>query len=289
MPLTTLRYRTLRAVTDLSIPVLKRDNLLTTDINGGVRFLMDLYNAYCYNADTAPSNGKTFKDMANVSADGTINVTGGSLSHAGNGIDFTAVTSRGCLSMPASVSANLWDDQEFVICAYYKLPAVPAVVGGSASTTLITSQAANGDHYGASPELVMSNFNTATLGRIAVNRITALNTTETRQLDFTTHAGLVTQLGVYRTASGWGARLKSSAGTTLGTGTSPNAKNTLDFSAKGIHFGPSGAFGIKDPYAAKTDLRLFRAWVENLHISLRDPIAVLDQDYSETIARNVYS
>lgn len=210
------------------------------------------------------------------------------MTNSGNGIDFTGVTSRGCLSLPASVAANIWPDQQFIMCAYYKMPDVPELSSGSAGTSLMTAEAGS-DHYGASPEFVLTQFVTTDPGRISFNRCTALNTIETRNLDMDIHAGLLTQVAVWRTAANWNARLKSSAGTTLGTVSGSNVKNTtFDFSAKTLNFGPSGAFGIKDPYSAKTELRLYRGFVENLVTSGRNVTTVLDDDYTRTIAREVY-
>ncbi|RYD38981.1 MAG: hypothetical protein EOP87_00155 [Verrucomicrobiaceae bacterium] len=284
----TIVYQIPGAITDTSIPILPRDALLTGS-NNGVRFLFDLANAFSWTPGT-PVQGKAVTDMAEISAAGQVNLSAGTLANTGNGIDFTSVTGRGCVSLPATVAANIWTDQQFIMCAYYKMPAVPTVTTGSASTSLFTAESGNSDHYGASAEFVLANWITTVSGRVQFARCTALNTVDTRNLDMTIHAGLVTQVACWRTATEWNARFKSSAGTTLGTLAGANTKNTtFDFSAKTLNFGPSGSFGIKDPYGAKTGLRLYRGWVENLVTSGRTPITVLDADYTNTIARAVYT
>lgn len=286
MPSNTVVFQIPGAMTDTSVLPIPRDPVLT-GAGTGVRFLFDLANSYCWTPGT-PVQGTVAKDMAEVSADATVNVGGGTLANLGNGIDYTSSTGRTCLSLPASVAANLWTDQEFIMCAYYKLPAVPEATTGSASLSLFTAEAGT-DHYGASPEFVLANFVATVSGRVQFARCTAVSTVDTRNLDMIIHAGLVTQVACWRTATEWNARFRSSAGTTLGVLSGSNVKNTtFDFSAKELHFGPSGSFGLRPDYA-RTNLRLYRGWVENLVLSGRSPIAVLDADYLRTAARAVYT
>lgn len=284
----TVIYQIPGAMTDTSVQPLPRDPLLV-GANNGVRFLFDLANTYCWTPGT-PVQGKVARDMAGISADAIVNLSAGTLANSGNGIDFTNVTQRGCLTLPVTVAANIWTDQQFIMCAYYKMPAVPATTTGSASTTLFTAESGNGDHYGVSPEFVLCNWTTNVSGRVQFARCTAMNVVDIRNLDMTSHAGLVTQVACWRTGAEWNARFRSSAGITLGTLSGSNVKNTtFDFSSKNLNFGPSGAFGIRDPYSAKTGLRLYRGFVENLVTSGRNHITVLDNDYTQTMARGVYS
>lgn len=289
MPANTVVYQVPGAITDLTIPPLPRDALLT-GANGGVRFLFDLANAFSWTPG-APVRGKTVRDLAEISADGLIN-TAGALAAAGNGIDFTTSTGRACLSAPAGVLGDLYADQEYILCGYWRLPAIGSFpgVGTGQNTTMLTAESGAGDHYGSSAEIVMAAWDMAAVGLLHFTRPTAVSAsgTESINLDMTAHAGLFTQIAVWRTAASWNARLKSSAGTTLGAPNTVNVKSTGDFSSKGLHFGMSGAFGVQVSNSARTGLRLYRGFVENTKRSARPALTVLDEDYGRTVGRAVY-
>lgn len=287
----TIVYQVPGAITDLSIPPLLRDSLLA-GANSGIRFLFDLANAYSWTPGT-PVQGKAVKDMAEISADGLINTTGGTLANSGNGIDFTGSSARACLSAPASVLADLWADQEYILCGYWKLPVIGNFpgAGGGQNTTMLTAEAGNSEHYGTSAEIVMAAWDMGAVGRLKFTRPIAVSTTGAEQInaDMTSHAGLLTQIAMWRTATAWNCRLKSSAGTTLGTQNTTNVKSTGNFSAKELHWGMSGSFGVQVTNSARTGLRLYRGFVENTKRSGRPPLTVLDDDYTRTVARGVYS
>lgn len=280
------------AITNTSIPIKKRDPLLDGD-NNGVRFMFDLANTYCYVPGT-PVQGKAVVDIAEISAAGQVNLTGGTLAAAGGGIDFTSSSARACVSTPAAVLGDLYADQEYILCGYWKLPIIGNFpgVGGGQNTTMFTAEAGNSDLYTTSAELVMAAWDMGTVGRLKFSRPIAVSATGLEQinLDMTAHAGLLTQIAMWRTsAAGWNCRLKSSAGTALGTANMTNVKSTGDFSAKALHFGMSGSFGVQVTNSARTGLRLFRGFIENTKRSSRAPVTVLDDDYARTIARGVYS
>ncbi|RYD32678.1 MAG: hypothetical protein EOP86_15155 [Verrucomicrobiaceae bacterium] len=289
MPSNTVVYQVPGAITDLSIPPLPRDALLTA-ANSGIRFLFDLANAYSWTPGT-PVQGKAVKDLSEISADGLIN-TAGTLAAAGNGIDFTTSTGRACLSAPASVLADLYADQEYVLCGYWKLPVLGNFpgVGGGQNTTLLTAESGASDHYGNSAEIVMAAWDMGAAGRLRLTRPVAVSTSgvESITLDLTPHAGLLTQIAVWRTAAAWNCRLKSSAGTTLGIPNTVNVKSTGDFSSKALHWGMSGSFGVQVNNSARTGLRLYRGFAENTKRSGRTAITVLDEDYGRTVGRAVY-
>lgn len=275
-------------ITDTSIEPLRRDMLLAGD-NNGVRFLFDLENRFCYDAG-APTAGKAVRDIAEISAAGAVAQPTALLTSAGGGIDFSSTDTRDFgVRIPATVSADLWADQEYIICSYYKMPAIgnyPTVTSGLASPFFTATSAL--ESYANSPEIVISAWDRSTSGWLSFRRQTALNAYSLAVLVPTTHAGQVVQMAVYRTASGWAVRIKSPAGTSTAAGAG-NAKNTLDFSAKQINFGIFGIFGPNTELASRTGRRLYRGWVENLHRSGRDPVAVLDADYARTVSRGVFS
>lgn len=290
----TLVYKTLRAMTDTSVPILPIDQL-TVGANNGVRFLFDLANGFSWTPGV-PIQGKVVNDIAQISSNAIVNTSGGTLANLGNGIDFTNSTGRAAVTVPAGVIADLWADQYYILCAYYKLPLevnFPAAGAAGRHTTMFTAQSGDTDNFDNSPEIGMAAWDNAVFGRLRFSRPinNGTGTGESINIDMrtpTNHAGLLVQVALYRTSVGWYARMKSSAGTTLGSNTNTNVKNTYDFSAKAYNFGPSGSMGITTT-SARNGLRLYRGFIENLQRSGRNPVTVLDDDYARTVARGVYS
>lgn len=288
--MSTIVYTYPVAITDTSIPVTPRDELIT-GANGGLRFLFDLANGYSYAAGS-PTNGKAVRDLADISAAGSIANPDASVVAGGGGIDFTGITSANKgIKLPASVLANLFADQEYLVCSYVKMPLLadwPAVSSGLSGTWITATDGT--DSYVDSPELALVCCSLTQVGGVTVRRQTALNVHSALSLTgCTIHAGLLTQVAFWRTPTECGFRFKSSGGTSVVTGAA-GAKNTADFSAKTLNFGPFGSFGYGASVSNwKKGQRLYRGFSENLHTSGRSPVTVLDDDYARTIARGVYS
>lgn len=294
--MSTLVYTTPGTITDTSVPILERDDILIGD-SDGVRFLYDLANSFCYTPGT-PTNGKAVNDLGQISAAGSIVNPTGQLAAGGGGLDWTSVANgsgnRSGLIIPNSVVADLWAAQNYMIVAYVKLPAAADwPIGNGYDTTIFSHATAS---WASAAELMAIGFagnGSASIG-IRANRQRAAATAEVNDSGIGTaalHGGLVAQVAVWRTATDeLKLRVKSSAGTTNGTVTfGANSDNTQNFSAQSHGFGNLGTFGQYEIATHGNGLRHFRGFIENLATSGRDPVTVLDADYARTIARAVYS
>lgn len=285
-----------------SIPPMERDDLLTND-NDGVRFLFDLANGYSYAAGE-PTNGKVVKDMAEISVNGTIANPAGLLASGGGGIDFTNILAiDNGIRVPATVAADLWADQEYIVCGYFKLPVAanwPPQTGSGLGGTFMTACSGTED-YTDSPEIGIVACNLGAVGRISFRRqgVIPTNATDIALSGMhTIHGGLLVQIAYWRTATECNFRLKSSGGTSLGTAAAAGAKNTSDFSAKQMNWGPFGQYGLPNSGDFRTGLRLYRGFVIN-HKRMGyssgitrpgyDPVSILNRDYDSVIARGVFS
>jgi hypothetical protein len=273
---------------DVSKPMRKRDALVRGD-NDGVRFLFDIAFRWCYEAGTAVASGKPVKDMAERNNSQLVLRDGNqSVALVGNGLDFSESTLPGnFIQIPAAVWADLAADQEFLICMYLT-PPIASDFPSSLKSIMQGSQGLNS--YVNEPDICLIALTGTTF---SIRRQTAINAVSTLTLGLAGAAayGVFSQLAVWRTATEYGARLKTATGQVVTTAAA-GAKNTANIAAA------SGAMGVARGFwtnsALTTDERksvkfkLHRGFVENLHRSGRDPVDLLDADWARTIARNVF-
>jgi len=286
---------------DASRPLPTRDPLLSGVANSGVRFLADLAFPWCYPggdpatrpAAGAPSNGALVRDVAEL-ANGSVALPAGSIGFAGGGLDMTNVqinsnTPAGIV-IPASVAADIATAyggkvQRFLVATYVKLPLLADWTSGTFSFL--------GDKtFNAGPSLIA--INEAAAGALNLRRQNGAGTAD--NISITPAAadyGSVAQVAAYRTDTGIGFRLRSAAGTVLQTA-AVGADNNQAFGTNVINLGYSTAFpgglgGAVMTVGALKGLRVYRAFIENLARSGRDPVAVLDADWARQQARGLFS
>ena len=295
---------------DLTRSLPARDPALVGVANNGVRFLCDLAFPWSYPGGSpvgrpdaaAPANGAVVYDVAER-ANASVLISAGSLAYAGGGFDFTnsqavgtaGTAGRDCgIVIPASVLADIWTayggaSQQFLFSMWVKLP---SLANWNASATLLSMA---GDlSYTSSPSLFV--LAQLTGGYLQFRRQTAAGAYDVTNVMAITPApadyGSVVQLSVWRNAAGQGMRLKSANGTILVT-KAVGADNTQNFSANTLTVGRNGAaFGGASATATLTALsgvRIYRAYMENLARSGRDPVTVLDAAYAAVMARNPFS
>lgn len=292
--------------TSRALPV--RDPAMAGASNNGVRAIFDLAFPWCYPGGSpigrpdpaAPANGAVIYDMAER-ANGSIAVPAGTISYAGGGIDFTnsQVTGVGAtldagLIFPASVLADIWtafggSSQQYLFSMWCKLP---SAANWNASATL---QSMAGDKPYMTAASLFTLAQLASGQQIQVRRQTAAATYDTtNQLAITPNAadyGSVVQLAHWRNASGQFLRLRSPNGTILAT-RAVGADNTQNFSGNTFCVGRNGqSFGGAGVgvLTAMSGFRVYRAYMENLARSGRDPVAALDAAYAAITARNPFS
>lgn len=289
----TLVIRSNKAVTDMSIPILRRDPLLSGD-NNGVLFLADFSSRYCYDGN-APVNGKAVVNINDSGNAASINLKAGqTLGFSGNGIDFTPVTgSPTNIVIPAAVQAALFSAQQFMVCLYMMLPS--SADWNPVSNILPFLHFAPGADYTSAPDMVLMAFDIAATGRkIQISRQTAVGAATAFVLQpVAGDYGRFVQIAFWRNAAGQGARLKTVNGTVLATAVT-GANNSANFSA---HIGELGVpncpawVGATLSAGAQTayNFKAYRVFIENLATSGRDPVTVLDADYARIVAKGVFT
>lgn len=98
--------------------------------------------------------------------------------------------------------------------------------------------------------------------------------------------GQFAQLAYARTPTGQIARLKTATNTVLQT-RALGSENAGNFSGKKGIIGAPRSFYSSN--ASARNFKLYRAFVENMRTSGRDPVSVWDADWARTVARGVFS
>lgn len=274
---------------DPSKPFRKRDPLCSGD-NDGVRFLFDMAFRWCY-ADGTATATKGVRDVAER-ADSTLTVVAGNpIPLVSNGLDFSGITVPGTfVGVPASVMADLFAEQLFLICFYMTAPTSADWFIG---TRCLFQGSAAPSSYVTSPDIGMIGYGGGSNSIIArrqtsVNNYVALSASPGAINAY----GQLTQVAMWRTADEFGLRLKTVDGQN-GQTAAAGAKDTADFSTAVGAFGvPKGFWTTAGLTADELDavkFRLHRGFVENLARSGRDPVDVLDADWARQINRAVFN
>lgn len=286
----TIILRTTKVSTASGLKKLRRDPLLDDD-NGGVKFMFDTAFPYCMPA-AAPVDAQVIKDAAEV-GNGSFQLGAGqTLSYSGGGIDFTGLTlDPACIRGPVGSLASIWAaaNQYFMVVGWDKFPASGDFNTDGVITPHFCASGSAGYQNGA--ELVcIAQQNTPRFdarrqtdggATVAVMGITAL----------TSIYGTLIQWSFWRNASGCGFRIRNAAGTQITTA-AVGSNNTGNFSALQPQWGVPEALNdlsTKAAHRLAAKRRLYRGWVEDLSLSGRDPLTVLDADYAFVTGRSVFS
>lgn len=283
-----------KATTDTSIAVLKDDALLDND-SGGVRFLFDLAPAV-WTSGANPANGNAIQDLAEQSNGSFVLRSGQSVTYAGGGFDFGAITDdESYISIPASVAASIWgngsDNQYFLACLYVKLP-ISSNWNINAVLAPFLQFNNNVNGYQSGPDLITIAQKSG--GVLSFRRQTD-GTTGNIERTIVVPAGdygQFAQIACWRTATEYRGRLRTAANTTLSTSAATGANNTGNFSTQAGQAGIGK--GLWTPattadHRSAAKFRLHRGFIENLNLSGRDPQTVLDADWTRVVARQAFS
>ncbi|MGR1582427.1 hypothetical protein ACSSNL_13295 [Thalassobius sp. S69A] len=281
---------------------LTRDPVLKGAGNGAL-FGFDLSFDWSYDAETAPANAKTVRSIASawdatdaeiLAAAGEVQIRAGqTLTNAGGGLDFSAVTrDANVVRGPAGVLAPLQAAQEFCVISWFKMPSQADWNSGSTIAPIFTTSDANG--YPAGPDLLTICQEDDPL--ISARRQTnGAGTIEKLEIaDLTNFYGQVTQVMYARTASQSYFRLKSALGEVTVTGAA-GALNTGDLTGLRPQWGVVEAFNnLLDgssfaEHQDASNYRLYRGYIENLAVSGRAPIALADESWTKVSAMHDYS
>ena len=269
-----------------------------TGANSGVRFLFDLGFGACYPggafdgraAPGNPANSALVEDMSGNGDGQAVIASGQTVTYAGGGFDFSAVTANNSfVEGPAAVSADLFAQQHFMFVAYVKLPSD----SDWATVAAVRPFVSVGDgNYGPSvPGVAALGMSTSGGTKfLAMARQTNGSTLQTVNLTLPSgYVGTITQVACWRNASQCGVSMRNATEGRTSTTAAASTANVGDFSAVKPKFGvgPNGwsASLATGNDAAASNFRLYRGFVENLNRSSRDPLTVLDADWTRFAAR----
>lgn len=278
--------------TDNTLETLERDPLLSGD-NDGVRFLFDAAFPFSYSGG-APTNGKAVNDVAEHNNGSFVLAGGETVAFNGNGFDLsamTAVTGRSDAHViaPAAVWADIQAQQRFMVCAYMRLPSEADWNVEASILPFFASSSGASSGYNTVPDPITLLFS-VTGKSLRSRRQTAIGTQNELSVTPTGNYGQVCQVAYWRNDAGVGLRIRGEAATQLATG-AVGADNTADCSACQPRWGsvyPFTNYALASHQTGRK-YRMYRGFIENLHRSGRDPVAVLDADYARTMSRGVFS
>ncbi|WP_313178984.1 hypothetical protein [Stenotrophomonas sp.] len=271
---------------DESLPLLERDDYLYGA--KGAAHVFDLSNRWCFPRQGPPINGDVVHDLAIDGADGRITMTSGAvIGFDGKGLDFHGVNaSPNGVVMPGNPLASLGSNQNFLLCAYVKVPTLAEWLEGNGPMHIFVGDAAF-QAQATEEQLLQMAFVATTAGpQIWIRRQTAAGQ-NFAQISFSPAEvphGEVAQIAAWRTADGFFGRIRS-ASKNVPKGVARGANNTAVLSDNQILFGRAS---ISSSTAKTTSHTIYRGMFENLDVSQRDAAAVLDEDYARNVAGSAF-
>lgn len=280
-----------------------RDQLLAGH-NDGVRFLFDLDFSWCYPggassgrpAAGAPAAGQAIHDIAER-ANGSYLRQGSTpvANYAGGGFDFSPITKN-----PFGVKGptDAWDtihsapNRYFLWVGYYRLPSEADFNSSNSNIDLFGNTPNNGTYITNIDPLALFQIQPASQKLLVIRRQIAVgaspaNASLLELAPTSDHFGTMCQIAYWRNESGQGFRVKSVDSELVSTA-SVGAETALDFSGLGPVWGvpitPDNG-PLEAGYLNATNYRLYRGWLEDLGMSGRNPLAVLNADWQRVQSR----
>lgn len=285
---------------DTSLQRALRDDLLTGD-NGGVLFCADLGFGWSYPAGnlprpiaTDPLPNALIRDISENGDGKTSSEDGTSaIQYLGGGFDFSNIADLSPrevgIEIPATVNTQLYINQNYLFCAYMRLPSLANWNSDPSLNGMITSSDSGGSYaVGVESFLIAMAKPNVTNGYLTFRAQDGAGTAIAVTLEIQTgqnfYDSAPVQVSLYTDGVNLHARLKSA--TAVLTGSSAFSGNSQDFSAQTIKVGGSSS-GFRGDF--KDNYRVYRTFVEDLSVSGRNPVTVLDEDFVRVTARGVFS
>lgn len=286
---------------DTTLQKVTRDDLLKND-NGGVLFLADLGFPWSYPAGPLPRPAATppvinslIRNMVDNGVDAKSNGLANPLNItiSGNGFDLSSATNANkstAIEVPASVCEQLHANQEWLFCFYMKLPSTAN--WNQASNIKVMCFGAV-DTYQNSPEIVLIGQGASTTPNLLTFRA-GTGAGNAVQIGVTVPAGVgyfddkVVQVAVWRKGGVFGGQIAVNAHKIIATPISMPNKNTDSFSGMKYKIGSVATTGFVGS-GNSNRYRVYRAFIEDLSVSGRDPATVLADDLARVYARGIFS
>jgi hypothetical protein len=282
MPSDTLILQLGGSFTDPTLPSLQRDEVIVN----GTAFCIDLARSYCWDGSD-PEDADPVPDLTLEGRDAVVQIDGGTPTYAGGGFDWEGATDANAafIKVPTSVYAALWGGaQKILTCLYMKVPTFANWEASGVSKTFYDSS--GNSNFTAAPALhafAMSNF-----GIQAFRKVTATyNGLGVAHANLSNFYGTVTQLAIWWDGDLVSFRIKNALDSRTAS-ISTSTANATDYSAT------YGTVGIPEsaslrPAGNRQRFRTYRMFIEDLETSDRDPVTVLDADWTRTAGRAVFS
>lgn len=255
--------------------------------NNGVKFLFDLSFPFSYpggslsgrSAAGNPANNAVIGDISENSNGRFVKDTS-IVTYTSGGFDFSAVAHPEVtfIEAPNTTLSTIQAQQYFMIMIYMKIPTL-ANINTQGGIHLFFGSSRG---YSIDPDLGLMCFNGSSQNQIGFRRETAIGTAATINNSCVGHNGQMAQVAVWRNATETGMRIKSVAGGSTLNSAATGINNTLNFSNLTPMFG--SVYQYYGNSMARS-YRIYRGAIENLALSGRAPIAVLDEDWTRIQAR----
>lgn len=284
---------------DATKPFLYRDELIKDD-NNGVKLLFDFGFGWSYPAGNIPRplikdpiNGSLVRDMSNVKHDGVVDLPSGlgiTMTHDGHSIikNKGAQYNYSVVNAP-NVLSSFTGSTEYIVCAYVKIASLADWNAAGSSIASFISAADYGKTYANGSELVLINSSPKSAdgaaGGIGARFQTAIGAMVPLVVWLPTGQNLYSKdlVQIAAWVSGGKCNLRIKSNLFEQTASAAYAGNSAAVSANSIGFETGkGNFG-----GSSVPHKLYRGFVENLDISGRNPIEVINADFVRSVARIV--
>lgn len=282
---------------DVTKPFLHRDELIKDD-NNGVKLLFDFGFGWSYPAGNLPRpliknpiNGSLVRDMSNVKHDGVVDLPSGlgiTMTHDGHSIVKNKGTQYNYSVVNApNVLSSFTGSTEYIVCAYVKIASLADWNAVGSTLASFISAADYGKTYLDGSELVLINTTAkdagGTTGGIGARFQTAIGSIVALAVTLPAGMGLynddLVQIAAWVSNGKCNLRIKSNLFEQTASAVYAGNSATVSANSIGFETGKGRFGGVSVPH------KLYRGFVENLDISGRDPIEVIDADFARSVAR----
>lgn len=286
------------ATNNSALPILRRDPLLRDD-NGGVVAMFDVGFNWGWPTGQAPHDGSVVPNLTEEDSEdlGFQLVAGQAVSYAGGGFDFAGLTSDpACIRGPAGMLAGIQAAQTFLMVMWMKLPAAVDWIPSSDSACYACSATSTLSYANGPDLLTIQPANPGAPAIYSRRQTTAINTYAGLSImDLTGLHSTVCMIAAWRTASQTGLLIRGGADIvspiTRSSLAAQGALNVLDFSAQRYQWGVTDSLNnlAAIPVARPAHKhRIYRGWLENLAVSERDPLALIEREWAGNVARGAF-
>jgi len=292
------------SITNPAVPTIYKDQYLNGAGAGALALWDTAYAGSYAKAATAsaPVAGDVIRDLAGK-GDGVVSLigaapTGGQTkmpAYAGGGFDFSGLTHVGSeIAFPSVIAEHIRAQANcyFLEMIYVRLPTqaqwIAAGNQGRIPLACFTDSPTGSATQSELADIFMSyNGTSCKLNAFIASGASYVLVSSADMLS--SEFGQLVQVSVYRTAAGVFLRHRSAARFDVKTNASVT-KPSLSLVGRKWHIGLGNAFWSAATFPiGMQNLRFYRGAMEDLETSGRDPVAVLDADWTRTVARGVFS